>query len=847
MTMLDSIRNPNCELCKLHQTASVICQIGVGPPQADIMVVSKMSNSAAWQNELNIELEELGLDVTRIYFTQALKCRTFDQDGSNADVKKCKPYLEAEVAAIQPKWILALGNEALLATTGKSGITKYRGRVHVGISGVDVIPTVSPSAVKRNPGQRGAFIADLRLFVNKVFNIEGGLLPPKYVTIDTKDNLRLLKWVLKQTRELHFDVETHGEYFKPNGRLVSLAGTCEVVDKHGKIKLWCFALPLYHPESPWKSMHRSVLLSLKDELEAIPKSVAHNASYDDKWMLEYGVHLKATFDTMLAVHILNENVQKGLKPQAQSRLGVEPWGIDTKGLLTTPLDEILEYNVLDTWYMYWVKKQLTGELRKQPRLARILMLLTMPAQHDLVDSERRGIWIDVPRLKERKPQVVQILADAEQKIRHAAGLQCNIDPLGLGPDNTEWPKDAKGKPRELNFNASIFARWMLFDWCGLPVEIRGKEKANGDPGDPSMAEDVLIALRDKHPVVDAMLERVKWQKFLSSFLTPYEDLYDDNHRIHTNFKLAGTVTGRLSSGKDDPDKITGTRGKVRGVNLQQVPRDPMIRGLFGSAPGWTFVEADYSQVEMRVAAFLARENHMLHLYAIGADLHLTTAMRVTGLPKAQVTKEIRKKVGKPVNFGFLYGMGWLKFIATALSNYGSHFGEDDAKGARKAYFDLYPGLLPWHARQRRLVHEYGRVQSPLGRIRHLPDIFSPDQGVRAEAERQAINSPVQGFASDLSVLSMVAINQRFREMGLASHCLGLVHDAINFEIRDDDVARALPIIKDTMEDMSLVRRKFGVHIDVPIIADLQTGRHWGDTRELTVDQVYDYKLEYRGD
>jgi DNA polymerase-1 len=119
--------------------------------------------------------------------------------------------------------------------------------------------------------------------------------------------------------------------------------------------------------------------------------------------------------------------------------------------------------------------------------------------------------------------------------------------------------------------------------------------------------------------------------------------------------------------------------------------------------------------------------------------------------------------------------------------------------------------------------------------------------VRAEAERQAINSPIQGFASDLAVLSMIYINQKFRELGIEGHCLGLVHDAINYEIRDDHVARALPIIKDTMEDMSIVRRKFGVHIDVPIIADLKVGQHWGDSAELTPDQVYAYKPEYKGD
>lgn len=845
LTLAD-IRNPSCTECKLFQSADSVCEMGFGPTQADIMVVSKMSNSGEWQRDLENDLDAAGLDVTKIYFAQALKCRTFEQSASNGDVKKCRPYLEQEIARVKPKFILVMGNEALLAVVGKSGITKYRGRVYEA-HGAEVIPTVSPSAVKRNPGQRGAYMADLVLFVNKVKDRVGGIKPPKYKTIMTKDDLKLLKRVLKQTEELNFDVETTGEYYNSDGYLISLAATCLVRTKTGGLKPWVFALPLYHPQSPWEKVHDKVLMALKPELEAIPKVIAHNSSYDCKWMLQYGIKLYPTFDTMLAIHLLNENIQKGLKPQAQMRLGVEPWGVDTKYLLDMELDDVLKYNVLDTWYMYHIRKQLIEELKDAPRQARILTKLTMPAQRDLIDSEIRGIWIDVKRLRERKPIVEQTLHDIEERIKEAADLQCAANPSGLKPGDAEWPVDAKGKPREINFNASIFARWMLFEWCGLPVHQRGKEKQNGSPGDPSMAEDILMALKNEHPVVEAMLERVKWQKYLSSFFVPYEDLYDEEHRIHTNFKLAGTVTGRLSSGKADADKISGRKGKLRGVNLQQVPRDSLVRGLFGAPPGWTFVEADYSQVELRIAAYLAREEHMLHLYATGSDIHLTTAARVTGLPESEVTKDIRKKVGKPVNFGFLYGMGWRKFIDTAFSNYGSEFSEAEARGARDTYFRLYPKLLPWHARQRRLVNDNGRIQSPLGRIRHLPDIDSPDQGVRAEAERQAINSPVQGFASDLAVLSMISINARFRELGVAAHCLGLVHDAINFEIRDDHLTRALPIIKTVMEDMSIPRKKFGVHVDVPIVTDIQLGRHWGDTIELTPDQVFDFKMEYKDD
>lgn len=842
-----------CLICGEHDVQS----FSQGPKDADVVIVTNRKNSGKFQQMLEGQLTELGIDVGSVYFTPVIKCKSFDASLTNKQLKMhAAEFLAPELKRVNPKYILALGNEALIATTGKTGITKYRGRTFELEGGVEVVSTISPSAVQRNPGMSPGYMADMRLFANKLKGRKSGFAPPKYVSAMDKPSLEKVLRILDITTEIYIDVETTWrEYYEEGeGRMISLAATCVVEKPDGKRGLVAIAVPLSHPQSPWRNSWQKVLKIIGKRADHIKKVVAHNSSFDCKWLIWHGVKLYPTFDTMLAIHLMNENIQKGLKPQAMSRLGVEPWGIDTGQLDKVPIEEVLHYNVLDTWYMYWVKQQLVEEFKEQPRLARIFKFETMPAQRELIDSEIRGIWIDVARLKKRKPEAEANLARIEKNIRKAAGFALSAEEAEgdeIYPGHPEWPasrptKAGKpGKPIVENFNASIFARWMLFDWCGLPVTERGKPKPDGSEGDPSMREGLLEALKGQHPVIEHMLERVTAQKHLSSFFNPYAELYDEDHRIHTTFKLAGTVTGRLSSGKADQDKISGTKGRMRGVNLQQVPRDPFIRGLFGAPPGWTFVEADYSQIELRVAAFMANETTMKHLYSIGADIHLSTAARVTGVPESQVTKEVRKVVGKPVNFGFLYGMGWRKFIQTAFENYGSHFTDVEAMAARTAYFDLYPGLLPWHARQRRLVNEYGRVQSPLGRIRHLPDIYSPDQGVRAEAERQAINSPVQGFASDMAVLSMIEVNRRFKEIGAQAHCLGLVHDAINYEIRDDWLARCLPILKDVMEDMDLVYKRFGTVVDIPIVADVSVGQHWGDKVELKPHQVYDFQLEYK--
>jgi len=832
-----------CLLCDEHDVQS----FSAGPLNAKVVVVTNRKNSGRFQDALDLQLKELGLDIKQVLFTPVIKCRSFDVTLSNKKLRDhAAEFLLPELDAYPRDFILCLGNEALLAVVGKSGITKYRGKTFE-YKGADVISTVSPSAVNRNPGQKPGYVADLRLFVNKVNGKTIGIPDPRYIVADSKENLRKVFKILDMTEEIYIDIETNSkEYYEDDAAMVSLAATCVThPDSFGHKKRAVFAVPLFHPQSPWRSRWREILRLLGLHCKNIKRTVAHNSSFDCKWLIWCKMNLYPTFDTMLAIHLMNENIQRGLKPQAMARLGVEAWGIDTGSLLQQPIEDVLHYNVLDTWYMYWVKQQLVEELKEDLRIARIFKYITMPAQRDLIDSEIRGAWIDVKRLKERKPQAVANLARIEEDVFLAAELD-------KVPDDV-WPMVAKGKRevrREVNFNASIFARWMLFDWLALPVddEQRGKVKEDGSPGDPSMAEDVLTHLRDSthHPALDGMLERVTAQKHLSSFFNPYEELYDDNHRLHTTFKLAGTVTGRLSSGKSDPDKISGSRGKMRGVNLQQVPRDPFIRGLFGAPPGWTFVEADYSQIELRLAAFLADETSMKHIYATGGDIHSTTASRVSGIPISMLTKEQRKH-GKPINFGFLYGMGWRKFIETAFSSYGLVFSEAEAMAARTIYFELYPKLLPWHAKQRRLVNEYGRVVSPLGRVRHLPDIYSPDRGVRMEAERQAINSPVQGLGSDMAVIAMIEINRRLKEYGWDqfAHCLGLVHDAINFEIRDDYVARVIPIIKECMEDMDHLYKMFGVVIDIPIIADVSVGQHWGDKIELTPEQVYAFDLRYK--
>lgn len=826
---------PDCRKCKLYRDAIDVGVMGFGPQDAKVMVVSRMHNSQGYQDQIDRALADAGIPAHEVYFTAALKCRNFEESVGPKQIKACQEYLDEEIATVNPSHILTFGNEALRAATGKSGITKYRSKPLPRKDGATVIATVSPAAVHRNPGQSQSWYSDIKFFGAQARGKSGRLENPGIAIIDTKAKFEALKKLLRSTELLAYDIETVGfNEYSDDPKMVSLAGTCELTTASGERKVVTWALPLYHPKSPFRKSWKTALKQLAPIIRDIPKQTGHNLKFDARWLRRFGVEAQATFDTIIAVHLLDENALKGLKPQVTARFGVADWSVDTKNLLTTPILEVLKYNALDTWYQYNLYLETKQELLENPRLLRLFKLLLMPVYELFIEAERRGVWIDRERLATNTKIALDMRAELEQQLSQW------IPEPGTG----NWPrkKNKAQTPMPVNFNASNWLRWWLFEHLELPVLERGKAKEDDEgyalPGAPSVKEAVMLELKGMHPAVEILLERVKWQKYATAFFPAYNELADENDRIHSTFKLTGTVTGRLSSGKEDAEKVSG-RVDNRGVNLQQVPRDPFIRGLFGAQPGFTFVEVDFSQVELRVVAFLSRDRTMLRLYQTGQDIHRATASWVMGIPASQVTKEDRKKA-KAVNFGFVYGMGAKKFVMTAFEKYEMVFTLDEATAIRRSFFQQFRGLQPWHQRQRRIVAENGRVVSPFGRMRRLPDIYSEDQGVRSEAERQAINSPVQSFASDMNLLAMLETSRAFNRAGVEGYILGTVHDATLFEIRTEHLREALPILKTTFENLPL-KRRFGVTLDVPIVADIKVGTHWGDARELEPEEIFDFK------
>lgn len=745
-------------------------------------------------------LDKIGLPRDKFFITNVNKCRPPENRTPNkTEQKACRHYLEDELRRVQPDFVLCLGNSAL-SLIHKGAIMKNRGRAYdfryetldtqtgeLAWKDCKVFATIHPAMVLRNPRFGPMFENDLHSFSRLVRGIERPTATKTYLVRDATALAKMCRAIML-SEAVAYDLETNGfDEFSEDSQIATIG----VAVKPGVV----FVLPVHHPEVSWKDPSRALRAVVHALIYTDAKRIAHNAKFDDKWLSHFAeTGLYADFDTMLAAHILDENRFKSLKFLGELLLGVDPWGIDvTEGkALTEPLNKIAKYNAFDCDYTlqlyYLFRKELVDPA--EARSLRIFTKLMMPGSRCLTDIERTGLYIDQERLAERTVQAAKKLRIIKKKLDKLVGYDFN-------PNSTQQ-----------------LSR-IMFEEMGLSIiDLTGK-------GHPSTNESVMLRLKDEHPIAGLILEWRKWTKYMSGYLENWAQKMDEHGRLHANYKIAGTVTGRLSSGKEEGDKS-------RGLNAQQIPRDAFIRTIIGSPPGWKFVEADFAQVELRLAAHYSQDPTMMRIFLNDEDPHMTMAMKLTNKPAKDVTKEERKKA-KGVNFGYLYGMWWVKFITYLRDSYGVNVTEVEAEQSRKDFFDMYSELPKWHDRQRRLARAYRRVSSAIGRVRHLPDIESEDKEVRGEAERQAINSPVQSLGSDMMLLAMIILHAEMPP-GEAK-IVGTVHDELLFEIREDRVDYWAKRIREVMEHLPL-KKKFGVTLTVPIKVDIKVGDHWSEGEEI---------------
>jgi DNA polymerase I len=337
---------------------------------------------------------------------------------------------------------------------------------------------------------------------------------------------------------------------------------------------------------------------------------------------------------------------------------------------------------------------------------------------------------------------------------------------------------------------------VLFD------ELKLNEKAKKTKsGQYSTGEEVLEAIKHKHPIVEKILAHRALKKLLSTYIDALPKLINPaTGHIHTSFNQAVTATGRLSSSNPNLQNIP-----VRGDDGRE------IRKAFVPEPGCIFFSADYSQIELRIMAHISGDEHLVNDFREGRDIHAATAARVFHKPLDEVTRDERRKA-KTANFGIIYGIS-----AFGLAER-MEVSRAEAKELITNYFSTYPKVKDYMERSVAEAKERGYIVTAFGRRRYLPDINSRNAVVRGYAERNAVNAPIQGTAADIIKVAMIRIDERFRREGIQSKMILQVHDELNFSVVPSELDTVKRIVIDEMEQ--------AYQMSVPLVADCGEGHNW---------------------
>jgi DNA polymerase-1 len=520
----------------------------------------------------------------------------------------------------------------------------------------------------------------------------------------------------------------------------------------------------------------------------IPK-YAHNANYDLTVLAEQGLDVApVTCDTMIAEWLINPGSRNlGLKNLAWNRLGVEMTPIEDligSGSKQITMDLVsakkaAPYACADVDMTLRLANLLQPELREKA-LWDLYTDVEMPLVPVIVDMQRAGVKLDVEFLADMGEELGQRLGELEEEIEDHVG-------------------------HSLNINSTQQLSVALFDELGLaqPWMRRGKS------GHYSTAADVLEKLRDKHPVIELILEHRQLSKLKGTYVDALPALVNPRTgRVHTSYNQTGSVTGRFSSSNP---------------NLQNIPiRTDIgreIRRAFVAEEGWLLLAADYSQVELRVLAHISGDPAMLAAFARGEDIHASTAAAIYGVPLEEVTRD-QRRVAKMTNFAISYGVtGYGLSERTELT-------PAEADAFIKTYFETYPKIKQYIDRTREQARDDGYVETLLGRRRYFPELSTQSRvhrNVRDAAFRMAINAPIQGTAADILKEAMNRLWRELRAQGMRSRMILQVHDELVLEVPEKEMGLVAPLVKRTMEG--------AYKLDAALKVDMKEGRNWLEMNE----------------
>jgi len=483
---------------------------------------------------------------------------------------------------------------------------------------------------------------------------------------------------------------------------------------------------------------------------------------------------------MIAHYLLHPDMRHNMDEMSEYYLKYKPVSIESligkkgKGqgsMRDVALEEIKEYASEDADITWQLKQALDAELDKD-HLIKLFTEIESPLITVLTHMEIEGINLDVKALQSFSKELAIDIDQLQTKILELAGIDFNID-----------------SPKQLGE--------MLFDH--LKIDEKAKKTKSGQY---VTREDTLQKLANKHEIIPLILDYRSVKKLKSTYVDSLPELVNPKtHRIHTNYMQTVAATGRLSSNNPNLQNIPIRTERGRQIRKAFIPRDE----------NHVILAADYSQVELRIIAALSGDQGMIEAFKNGLDIHAATAAKVFNVALEDVTRDQRSKA-KAVNFGIAYGQG-----AFGLAE-NLNISRTEAKEIIDNYFKEFPGIQDYKHIAIESAREKGYAETLLNRRRNLPDINSRNGSVKAAAERNAINAPIQGSAADIIKLAMINIHELFKKEGFKSKMLLQVHDELVFDAEKTELEKIIPLIKKEMESAYI--------IDVPLVVDINYGNNW---------------------
>ncbi len=599
----------------------------------------------------------------------------------------------------------------------------------------------------------------------------------KLIVVQDEAALTLLIEYLKKAKSFGFDTETTG--CEPlRDELVGMSFSAD--------NETAYYIPLAHQGAEKQLDRTQTLEKLRPILENGKDMIMHNAKFDQLVLANNGIAISPiAFDTLLAANLLRKDWQKiNLKDLSLLRLG-EPMKKfkEILGKHTTfaevPFDVACEYGAHDAVQTFKLKAVLEKDLNEEKTLKKIFYEIEMPFYWVLLRMELMGIALDVDKLKEIGDAVDKDLTHIEKKIFSAIS-------------------DKKGfSPEEFNLNSPKQIERLLFDELCLPV-VKKSHK-----GQRSTDQDVLQELSKLHPVPALLIQHRELSKLKNTYIRPLPGFVNPKTgRIHTSYSQTMVATGRLSS--TDP-------------NMQNIPASAgygmQIRSAFVSPYGKMFMSADYSQIELRVLAFLSQDPVLISIFKQQRDIHTETAAQLFGVPMDKVTGE-QRQLGKRINFSIMYGMSPFG-LAKDLD-----IKQGDAKTYIEKYFATYPKVAEWMDKTVREAIIHGYVETWFGRRRYIRELQEKNKTIFESGRRMAINTPVQGTQAEIMKIAMININNLFIDKKLEASMILQIHDEIIIELPKDELETVQSIVKREMERV--------VEWNVPLDVSIRSGKNWAD-------------------